>query len=251
MEMIASYAWAGALLFARLGAVLMLAPGWGEASVPATFRLSAALLATMALAPVIAPTLPTLPQEMTDGVFLVVGEVLIGMMLGSGVRLIMSALQVGGQVIGISSGLAMAQQFDPTAGASGAILGVFISLVALVMLMSAGVHRDILQAAVDSYQLFKPGEPLPVGDAAQWGIGAVSTAFRLGMQIAAPVLVVALVFNLAVGLVSRLIPQVQIFFIAMPTQVMLGLGIMTFILGGGLLVWLDMLGRYARLDVPV
>jgi flagellar biosynthetic protein FliR len=124
-------------------------------------------------------------------------------------------------------------------------------MTALVLVASVGVHRDILQATVDSYTLFVPGNPLPMGDAAQFGIGAVSTAFKLGIQIAALALVVALVFNLAIGLVSRLIPQVQIFFIAMPSQVMIGLAIMTFVLGGGLLVWLDTLGRYARLDVPV
>lgn len=250
MEALTPYIWVGALLFCRIGAVLMLAPGWGESSVPATFRLSAALLATMAVAPTLVDQVPPPPDRLPDGVVIIITEILIGIMMGAGARILMSALQVGGQIIGISSGLAMAQQFDPMAGSSGAILGVFMSMTAIVLIMAAGIHRDMLQAAVDSYQLFRPGDPIPVGDAAQWELGAMSSAFKLGLQIAAPVLVVALVFNLAIGLVSRLIPQVQIFFIAMPIQVMLGLSIMTFILGGGLLVWLDMLGRYARLEGP-
>lgn len=250
MEALIPYTWAGALLFCRLGAVLMLAPGWGESSVPARFRLSAALMATIAIAPTLLDQIPPLPAELSKAVVLIIGEILIGIMMGAGARILMSALQVGGQVIGISSGLAMASQFDPTIGSSSAIIGVFMSMTSLVLIMAAGIHRDMLQAAVDSYQLFIPGEPLPIGDVAQWELGAMSTAFKLGIQIAAPILVVALVFNLSIGLVSRLIPQVQIFFIAMPIQVMLGLSIMTFILGGGLLVWLDMLGRYARLEGP-
>lgn len=245
------YTWAGALLFCRIGAVLMLAPGWGESSVPARFRLSAALLATFAIAPTLTNEIPPIPENISQSVTLIISEILIGIMMGAGARILMSALQVGGQVIGISSGLAMANQFDPTVGSSGAILGVFMSMTAIVLIFAAGIHRDMLQAAVDSYQLFKPGEPLPIGDAAQWELGAMATAFKLGIQIAAPVLVVALVFNLSIGLVARLIPQVQIFFIAMPIQVMLGLSIMTFILGGGLLVWLDTLGRYARLEGPI
>ncbi len=245
------YTWAGALLFCRIGAVLMLAPGWGESSVPARFRLSAALLATFAIAPTLTNEIPPIPENISQSVTLIISEILIGIMMGAGARILMSALQVGGQVIGISSGLAMANQFDPTVGSSGAILGVFMSMTAIVLIFAAGIHRDMLQAAVDSYQLFKPGEPLPIGDAAQWELGAMATAFKLGIQIAAPVLVVALVFNLSIGLVARLIPQVQIFFIAMPIQVMLGLSIMTFILGGGLLVWLDTLGRYARLEGPM
>ncbi|WP_155825877.1 flagellar biosynthetic protein FliR [Hirschia maritima] len=245
------YTWAGALLFCRIGAVLMLAPGWGESSVPARFRLSAALLATFAIAPTLTNEIPPIPENVSQSVTLIISEILIGIMMGAGARILMSALQVGGQVIGISSGLAMANQFDPTVGSSGAILGVFMSMTAIVLIFAAGIHRDMLQAAVDSYQLFKPGEPLPIGDAAQWELGAMATAFKLGIQIAAPVLVVALVFNLSIGLVARLIPQVQIFFIAMPIQVMLGLSIMTFILGGGLLVWLDTLGRYARLEGPI
>ena len=228
----------------------MLAPGWGESSIPARFRLSAALLATFAVAPTLTNEIPPIPENVSQSVMLIIGEILIGIMMGAGARILMSALQVGGQVIGISSGLAMANQFDPTVGSSGAILGVFMSMTAIVLIFVAGIHRDMLQAAVDSYQLFKPGEPLPIGDAAQWELGAMATAFKLGIQIAAPVLVVALVFNLSIGLVARLIPQVQIFFIAMPIQVMLGLSIMTFILGGGLLVWLDTLGRYARLEGP-
>ncbi|ACT57957.1 flagellar biosynthetic protein FliR [Hirschia baltica] len=244
------YAWAGSLLFCRIGSVLMLAPGWGESSVPAQFRLSAALLATMALVPNLIDQMPPVPELVSQSALLIISEILIGIMMGAGARILMSALQVGGQIIGISSGLAMATQFDPTIGSSSAIIGVFMSMTAIVLIMIAGIHRDMLQAAVDSYQLFKPGEPLPIGDAAQWELGAMSSAFKLGLQIAAPILVVALVFNLSIGLVARLIPQVQVFFIAMPIQVMLGLSIMTFILGGGLLVWLDALGRYARLEGP-
>ena len=77
-------------------------------------------------------------------------------------------------------------------------------------------------------------------------ISAVANAFRLGIQIAAPVLVFSLVFNIAVGLVSRLIPQVQVFMVMMPLSVLLGVAVIALGLGGGLMVWLDEMGRQAR-----
>ena len=251
MEFLSAYAWTGALVFARVGAVLMLAPGWGENAIPTNFRLTAALLAAGVLAPNLGGSLPGLPENALEIVTLVVGEILIGIMFGAGARLMMSALQVAGQVIGMQSGLGFAQQMDPTVGQSGALVGVFLSMTAIVLIFAAGIHRLMLQAAADSYQIFPPGAPLPMGDAAMWGLGAVSSAFKLGLQIAAPIIIFALIFNLAIGLVSRLIPQVQIFFIAMPSQIMIGLSIFALAMGGGLLVWISALERYVRFEGPM
>ena len=238
-------------MFARVGAVLMLAPGWGENAIPARFRLTAALMAAGVLAPNLGSSLPALPDHSLQAVTLIISEILIGIMFGAGARLLMSALQVAGQVIGMQSGLGIAQQMDPTIGQSGAIIGVFLSMMAIVLIFATGIHRLMLQAAADSYQVFPPGQALPMGDAAMWGLSAVSNAFKLGLQIAAPVIMFALIFNLAIGLVSRLIPQVQIFFIAMPSQIMIGLSIFALAMGGGLLVWIDALERYARFEGPM
>lgn len=248
--MLSTYAWAGALLFARIGAVLMLAPGWGESAVPVRFRLVAVLLSTAVLAPTLAAQLPEAPPTVGLAVVQVISEVLVGLMIGAVGRLMMSALQVAGQVIGMQSGLGFAQQLDPTIGQSGALIGVFLSMTAIVLIFATGIHRLMLQAAADSYQIFRPGDPLAMGDAAEWAVEAVSAAFRIGLQMAAPIVVFAMVFNLAVGLVSRLIPQVQIYFIAMPSQIMVGLAILAFVLGGGLLIWLEALERVARLESP-
>ena len=237
-------------MFARIGAVLMLAPGWGESAVPVRFRLVAVLLSTAVLAPVLAEQLPEPPPTVGLSVLQVISEVLVGLMIGAVARLMMSALQVAGQIIGMQSGLGFAQQMDPTVGQSGALLGVFLSMTAIVLIFATGIHRLMLQAVADSYQIFRPGDALAVGDAAQWAIAAVSAAFRIGLQIAAPIVVFAMVFNLAIGLVSRLIPQVQIYFIAMPSQILIGLSILAFVLGGGLLIWLEALERVARLESP-
>jgi flagellar biosynthetic protein FliR len=217
----------------------MVAPGWGEQAAPATLRLAAAVLVTAALAPALAGTIPAQPANITGAIPIIAAEIVIGLMLGGAARLLMSALQVAGATAGIASGLGFAQQIDPVASQPAAIFSGFFSLMGVLLVMAAGLHRVMIQAAADSYALFPPGTFPPIGDASMFVIDAVSNAFRLGIQIAAPVLVFSLIFNLSLGLVSRLIPQIQVFLIAMPLSVLLGVAVIALGLGGGLMVWLD------------
>jgi flagellar biosynthetic protein FliR len=247
LDWLNQYAWIGALLFARLGAVLMLAPGWGEQVAPASMRLGVAVLVTAVLAPGLAGNAPALPRDIISAIPLVFTEVIIGLILGGGARLMMSALQVAGATVGIASGLGFAQQVDPIASQPAAIFSGFFSLLGVVLIMAAGLHRVMIQAAADSYAIFPPGAFPPIGDASEFIIEAVSTSFRLGIQIAAPVLIFSLIFNISLGLVSRLIPQVQIFMTAMPLSVMLGLAVTALGLGGGLTIWLQEMDRQMHL----
>jgi flagellar biosynthesis protein FliR len=216
----------------------MLAPGWGEQAAPPTLRLAAAVLVVATLAPSLAGNAPPAPANLAAAIPLIVSEIIVGLMLGGGARLMMSALQVAGATAGIASGLGFAQQVDPIASQPAAIFSGFFSLMGVVLVMSAGLHRVMIEAAADSYTIFPPGQLPPVGDASVFVINAVADSFRLGIQIAAPVLVFSLIFNIALGLVSRLLPQIQIFMIAMPLGIMLGLAITAMGLSGGLMIWL-------------
>ncbi len=247
MDWLNQYAWIGVLLFARLGAVLMVAPAWGEQSTPTMMRLGVAVLITASLAPTLAGAAPRMPVQFTAAIPMVVSEVLIGLILGLGARLMMSALQVAGATVGIASGLGFAQQVDPIASQPSAIFSGFFSLLGVVMIMAAGLHRVMIEAAADSYTIFPPGAFPPIGDASTFVIDAVSNSFRLGIQIAAPVLIFSLVFNVALGLISRLIPQVQIFMTAMPLSVMMSLAVLALGLGGGMMIWLQAMEDQMRI----
>jgi flagellar biosynthesis protein FliR len=244
------YAWIGALLFSRLGSALMLAPGWGEAAIPVTFRLSAAVLATAALAPALATSAPPMPTTVAAGIPFILTEILIGLILGGGARILMSALQVAGVASGLASGLGFAQQVDPTINQPSAIFSAFFSLVGVVLVMSAGLHRLMIEAAAESYQVFPAGSMPPIGAAADLVLRAVADAFRLGLQIAAPVLVFSVVFNLALGLASRLVPQVQIYLVAMPLSVLLSVAVIALGFGAGMMVWIEAMDREVRQFIP-
>ena len=110
--------------------------------------------------------------------------------------------------------------------------------------MATDLHHMFLTAIVRSYSLFPFGRDVPVADSAQLAVQTVAGSFRLGLQLAAPVVVFSLVFNIAAGLVGRVMPQFQVFFVATPLIVLLGLSIFALSLGVIGMVWLN---RYREL----
>lgn len=236
---------AGALIFARLGAILMLLPGFGEGSIPPRIRLAFALLFALALGPMLASELPAQPDRPLQIAGLIINEVLIGLMIGSVARMFLASAAVAGQVIGQQSGLAMAQVFDPSQGQQGALMATFLNLTFMVLLFATNVHHLLLQAAQGSYSLFPVGQLPMIEDAAQWALNAFADAFMIGVQMASPLIVFGLVFYFGLGILSRLMPQAQIFFIAMPSNIMAGLFITAIALGSMATLWLSRMERFA------
>ncbi|VAV96672.1 Flagellar biosynthesis protein FliR, partial [hydrothermal vent metagenome] len=220
---ISTTAFAAGLVFARLGAMLMLFPGFGETSVPARLRLALALVLALTVGSLIADQMPPMPNKPLALAGLVAGEVLVGLMFGSIARLMMSALATAGQMIAMQSGLGFAQSFDPSQGRQSAIFATFLNLTAVVLIFTTGLHHMFLTGLVGSYDLIPVGS-LPSGvDVKTLATDTVAQSFRLGIQISAPLIAFGLIFYLSLGVLSRLMPQVQIFFVAMPLNVLVGI----------------------------
>lgn len=222
---------AAAMVFARMGAILMLLPGIGETSIPPRIRLSFALAFSLIIGPAIAPQLPAAPESLAAASGFIALEAVIGLMIGAAARLMLMAGAVGGQIIAYQTGLAMAQSFDPTQGQAGTLPAQFLNLTFMVLIFTTNLHHLLLQTAASSYSLMPAGEGVMVGDAAEWAIGLFSGAFLLAVQIAAPLIAFGLVFYLGLGVLSRLMPQAQIFFIAMPANILFGFTILALTLG--------------------
>ncbi|WP_203291998.1 flagellar biosynthetic protein FliR [Maricaulis parjimensis] len=236
---------AAGLVFARVGAILMLLPGFGEPSIPVRIRLSFALLVCLILGPIVAPNLPAMPAQPMMMAGLVMGEVIIGLMIGAVARIFLATAAIAGQVIGMQTSLAMAQSFDPSQGQQGALVATFLNLTFMLLLFATNTHHMLLLTTVNSYAVFDVGTMPDMGDAAFWALNAFVDAFRIGVQLAAPLIVFGLTFYLALGVLSRLMPQAQIFFIAMPSNIMIGLFILTISLGAMSAVWLERMQRFA------
>lgn len=242
---IALTVFAAAMVFARLGAILMLLPGIGESTIPPRLRLSFALAFSFAVGPLIAPGLPVMPESLSAAAGLVALEALIGLMIGAASRILLMAGAVAGQIIGYQTGLAMAQSFDPTQGQSGALPAQFLNLLFLVLIFATNLHHYLLLAAAQSYEIMPAGAVPDVGDAASWALDLFIDAFALALQIAAPLVAFGLVFYLGLGVLSRLMPQAQIFFIAMPLNILVGFAIMAMTLGAVALVFLERFEQFA------
>jgi flagellar biosynthetic protein FliR len=230
---------AGALVFARISAMIMAMPGLGDTPAPTRVRLSFALLASLIITPVVYPALPVIPLTLGELTADVIREGLIGVAIGAILRAFLAAMAIAGEVISIATTLSFAQTANPTLGQQNTTLATFLSLMAAVLVMATDLHHLFIGALVRSYTLFPFGHAPPVADFAQLAIRTTAQAFTLGVQLAAPVLVFSLIFNLATGLVGRAMPQFQIFFAAAPAQVLLGLSLFALSLGVMGTYWLD------------
>ena len=225
-ELLPEQAFSLLLVFVRLGTALILLPGFGESYISPRIRLLIALTVTVVVQPVLPPVLPALPDSAAALFLLIFGEAFIGFFIGSVARLMMAALSIGGMMLATVTGLANALTNDPTAAQQGSIAGSFLSMLALMVIIILDLHHVLLRGVIESYQIFVPGQSILVGDISQMITRVVSKAFLLGFQIASPFIAVALIFNLGLGLLSRLMPQMQVFFIAIPLQIITGLGIL-------------------------
>jgi flagellar biosynthesis protein FliR len=226
------------LVFARVGGAMMLLPGFGENYVSPRIRLLFALAITVVLTPVVIDRVPGQPDSLLDVFFLVGGEVLIGVFFGGLARIMVSALHVGGTIIGFQVSLGNATLLDPSTEQQASLLAAFLNVIGVFLIFAADLHHLMLMALVDSYSVFLPGAPPPIADLSETVSRVFSQSFALGVQIAAPFIVVGLVFYIGIGLLARLMPQVQVFFIAMPIQIMLGFLVISLTMSAGMLWFL-------------
>jgi flagellar biosynthesis protein FliR len=231
--------YAAALVFVRVGAVVMLIPGLGEASVPPRIRLAFALLLALCLGPIAQPALPGIPSTVGHMGGQVLKEVFIGLMMGALMRLFLGSLAVAGETVAIQTTLSFSQTANPLQAQPGTSLTAFLTVLAVTLIFATNLHHLFLGAIARSYTLFPPSRPLPVADATALAIQTVGKSFALGIQLAAPVIVFSVIFNIAVGFVGRVMPQFQIFFVASPLSILLGLSIFALSLGTLGLIWIE------------
>ena len=218
------------LVFARIGAMVMLLPGLGESNIPVRIKLAIALLLTLIILPLHRADYHIDMSSMSALLVLMIYEILIGIVLGATARVTLAALQVSGAVIAQQLGLGSITSVDPTQGQQGVLIGNFLTLLGITMLFATDSHHLVIAALNDSYSVFSPGEAMPSGDVAALATRAFAAAFRLGMQLSAPFLVFGLVFNVGLGVLARLMPQMQVYFVGVPLSIMAGFLIFTVVL---------------------
>ena len=230
------------LVFARTGTMVMLLPGLGEQNISARLRLTIALILAAVLLPLHGSAYHIVAGELGPTIIMLVEEIMIGAVLGLTARLTVSALEVAGSVIAQQLGLGFVTAVDPTQGEQGVLVGNFLSMLAVTLFFATDMHHLVIFALNDSYTLFEPGELPATGDVAALVTKTVAGAFRIGVQLSAPFLVFGLVFNLGLGVLSRLMPQMQVFFVALPASILIGFLFLVLVLGSMMGLFLDYAG---------
>ena len=226
------------LTFVRMGTAIMIMPGVGDSFVSTRIRLHIALAISFVLFPLITPKIPAVLPG-TFGLFtLIVMEFLVGLFFGTIARIFMTALDTAGMVVSFSSSLSNAQLFNPSLAAQGSLVGAFLSVTGIVFLFSTNMHHLLIMGVVESYELFPLGEIPDTGSMAELVSRAVSSSFSIGVKIGAPFIILTLLVYVGMGVLSRVMPQVQVFLLALPLQILLSLILMGFVLSTGLFYWL-------------
>jgi flagellar biosynthetic protein FliR len=218
------------LVFARVGAMVMVLPTLGEQNIPVRIKLAAAVLLTLIILPLHQNDFHIDMQSLNSLVVLMVQEILIGVVLGATAQVTMAALQVAGSIIAQQMGLGFVTSVDPTQGEQGLLVGNFLTMLGVTMLFATDSHHLLIAAINDSYKIFSPGEALASGDIAALATRAFAAAFKLGLQLAAPFLVFGLVFNIGLGVLARLMPQMQVYFVGVPLSILAGFLIFALVL---------------------
>lgn len=235
-DLLPQVAFAFMLIFARVGAILMLMPALGERSIPVRIRLGFALALSLTLYPMLSARFGLIPPNLAGAAALFGGELIVGFAIGFAMRLVLAALQIAGSAIAMQLSLSFAESVDPAQGQHSVLIANFLTVTAITLIFVTNLDHVAIAGVVDSYTLFAPGVMPPVGDFSMMAVRTVAEAFRVGVQIASPFIVFGLIFQLGLGILSRLMPQIQIFFIAMPATIWLGFLVMLLLIAT-ILTW--------------
>ena len=217
----------------------MLFPNIGQAYVPSRIRLVLAFMICWLVFRSIADSIPPEPPTVAEAGLIIFGEFLIGFAIGLVVRIALGSLNFAGAAIGFVIGLANAQLFNPLQAQQSLLPSIFLTLLGTVLIFATNLHHMILLALVESYRMFVPGTLPDTGALTSLVAQGLAASFRIGLQISAPFIVASIGFYILLGVMTRLAPQIQVFFVALPLQILLGFLVLLSVISAMMLVFLE------------
>ncbi len=226
------------IVFVRFGTAIMIMPGIGDSYVSNKIRLLTATAITFALFPVLIKFIPAEIPGTFGLTLLIMSEFIIGLFFGTIARIFMSAIDTAGMVVSIQSGLGNAQVFNPQLAGQGSLIGAFLSVTAVVLLFATNMHHLLIMGMFESYEMFPVGGIPDSGSLADLVARAVEASFTIGVKMAAPFLVIGILLYAMMGVLSRLMPQLQVFMIVLPLQILVALATLSMVLFAMYSYWL-------------
>jgi len=222
-NLILDHAFCLVLLLARIGATMALLPGLGESTIPAVVKAGMVLTLTILLLPVIEPLLPPLPDSEVAFGLMVLAELANGIWFGWLARILTTSLPLAGQFIADFAGQSNVLQPSPDLGAQTTAISRLYDVAVPALLLSTGLYTMQISAIAGFYHLIPPGSFAWASDSAAMTVTVAAESFNLALRLAAPFILAAIAWHVAIGMIARLVPRLQIFFVALPGQIGLGL----------------------------
>ncbi|MGJ8543979.1 MAG: flagellar biosynthetic protein FliR [Sulfitobacter sp.] len=232
--------WHGFVVFLRVAAFVSLLPAFGEVSVPMRVKLGAALAFTFIVAPA-APPPPAAP-DLSLLLWLSLTETTSGLLLGLGLRIFVLALQTAGAIAAQSTSLA--QVLGGAAAEPLPAMGYILIIAALALVTMTGLHVKAAGLLIYSYQILPIGEFAVGAVISEWGLGRIRHAFDLAFTLAAPFVILSVLYNLALGAINKAMPQLMVAFVGAPVITAGGLLILCLAAPLMLGAWIDAMDRF-------
>ena len=232
--------WHGFVVFCRVAALAAVLPAFGEQTLPARVKLAAALAFTL----IVAPALPIIPPPGAIGsvTLVILSEAVAGLAIGIGLRLFVLALQTAGSIAAQSTSLSQVlggAAVDPLPA-----MGYILVIAGLALAVMAGLHVKVAQLIILSYDFMPVGRFVNAADVSEWGTRQVAHAFSLAFTLAAPFVILSVLYNFALGAINRAMPQLMVAFVGAPVITLGGLALLLISAPYMLTVWLDTMDRY-------
>lgn len=240
MELTNASLWQGFAVFLRVSALVSLLPAFGEQSVPARIKLGIALAFTLVIAPAVVA--PDHLMQFEIIIWMILTEITAGLLLGIGIRLFILALQTAGSIAAQSTSLA--QILGGAVSEPVPAMGHILVMGGLALALMAGLHVRVAEMVILSYEMLPMGRFPNGADVSEWGVDRIRHAFSLAFTLAAPFVVLSVLYNVAIGVINKAMPQLMVAFVGAP--VITAGGLLVLCLAGPLLLstWLDALNLF-------
>jgi len=213
-----------ALVLLRISAIIVTIPVISEATVPARVKAGLSLIVSLIIFPLVVHQLPAINHlHFIALIFLMIGEVLIGVTIGFVARLVLAGIRMAGDIIGFQMGFSVANVIDPMSSQQVSVITELQYLIAMLVFLTVNAHHLFFQAIVQSYTLIAPLSFHFSGQLMQFILDVSKDIFVIALKIAAPIMAVMIFTNVALGVVARTVPQMNIFIVGFPLQISLGL----------------------------
>ena len=210
------------MLLARISSLIIIAPVFGHQSIPAVVKIALALFLSFVLYPLAVQKAPSMDLQLLSLVFVALKEVVVGLLLGFATGLIFEGVRVAGELMGFDLGFSMATVFDPETSQNNPILSEFLVMVMTLVFLLINGHHFVLQGLQVSYEVVPVGGFSMSAVLSQKLIALTGGIFIVGIQLAAPVMVTSFLVNIAMGILARVAPQINVFIVSLPVKIFVG-----------------------------